>query len=202
MDSVTLTIDGQQVTVAKGKTVLQAAIEHGVSVPYYCYHPGIGIDGSCRVCIVKIEKMAKLQTSCSTVATDGMVISTRSDDVVAARAGVFEFLLVNHPLDCPVCDKGGECPLQDFSYQFGVDQSEAGVGQGIAPDPFHAAVQSRGQQLLDVRHRTIRVSLDRKRRSSPPPARADRDRDAAADVMARGDFESFGSACRCGHEQS
>jgi NADH-quinone oxidoreductase subunit G len=123
MDTVTLTIDGRQVTVEKGKTVLQAAIENGISVPYYCYHPGIGIDGSCRVCIVKIEKMPKLQTSCSTVCADGMVVSTRTPDVVEARAGVFEFLLINHPLDCPVCDKGGECPLQDFSYQFGRDQS-------------------------------------------------------------------------------
>src|ERR671935_1225620 len=100
MDSVTLTIDGQRVTVEKGKTVLQAAIENGISVPYYCYHPGIGIDGSCRVCIVKIEKMPKLQTACSTVCADGMTVSTRSPDVVEARAGVFEFLLINHPLDC------------------------------------------------------------------------------------------------------
>src|SRR3954467_15571860 len=123
METVTLTIDGQQVTVAKGKTVLQAAIENGVSVPYYCYHPGISIDGSCRVCVVKVEKMPKLQTSCSTVCADGMVVSTRTQEVIDARAGVFEFLLINHPLDCPVCDKGGECPLQDFSYQFGPDQS-------------------------------------------------------------------------------
>jgi NADH-quinone oxidoreductase subunit G len=123
MESVTLTIDGRQVSVEKGKTVLQAAIEAGISVPYYCYHPGIGIDGSCRVCIVKVEKMPKLQTSCSTVATDGMVVSTRSEEVIAARSGVFELLLVNHPLDCPVCDKGGECPLQDYSYTFGPDTS-------------------------------------------------------------------------------
>jgi NADH-quinone oxidoreductase subunit G len=123
MDTVTLTIDGLQVTVEKGKTVLQASVEHGISVPYYCYHPGIGVDGSCRVCIVKIEKMPKLQTSCSTLCADGMVVSTRTAEVVAARAGVFEFLLVNHPLDCPVCDKGGECPLQDFSYTFGPDVS-------------------------------------------------------------------------------
>jgi len=123
METVTLTIDGRQVTIEKGKTVLQAAIESGISVPYYCYHPGIGIDGSCRVCIVKIEKMPKLQTSCSTVCTEGMAVSTRTPDVVEARAGVFEFLLINHPLDCPVCDKGGECPLQDFSYAFGPDLS-------------------------------------------------------------------------------
>jgi len=123
METVTLTIDGRAIAVEKGKTVLQAALENGISIPYYCYHPGIGIDGSCRVCIVKVEKMPKLQTSCSMSCADGMVVHTRSEDVVAARAGVFEFLLVNHPLDCPVCDKGGECPLQDFSYTFGPEQS-------------------------------------------------------------------------------
>src|SRR5258708_39537079 len=101
MDTVTLTIDGRQVTVQKGKTVLQAAIESGISVPYYCYHPGLGIDGSCRVCVVKIEKMGKLQTSCSTTCTDGMVVHTRDQEVVDARAGVLEFLLVKHPPDCP-----------------------------------------------------------------------------------------------------
>jgi NADH-quinone oxidoreductase subunit G len=119
MDTVTLTIDGRQVTVEKGKSVLQAAIENGIQLPYYCYHPGLGVDGSCRVCLVKIEKMPKLQVSCSVTAADGMVVSTTAPEVVEARAGVFEFLLINHPLDCPVCDKGGECPLQDFSYTFG-----------------------------------------------------------------------------------
>ena len=140
MDTVTLTIDGQPVAVEKGKTVLQAAIEHGFSVPYYCYHPGLGIDGSCRVCLVKIEKMAKLQTACSTTCAEGMVISTDAPDVVQARAGVFEFLLVNHPLDCPVCDKGGECPLQDFSYSFGNSESRMEFprrtfdGEGVKAD--------------------------------------------------------------------
>src|SRR6202007_2971998 len=123
METVKLTIDGREVTVEKGKTVLQAAIENGFNVPYYCYHPGIGIDGSCRVCIVKIEKMPKLQTSCSTYCTEGMVVSTQTPDVVEARAGVFEFLLVNHPLDCPVCDKGGECPLQDITFGWGLGRS-------------------------------------------------------------------------------
>ena len=108
MESVTLTIDGQTVTVPKGMTVLQAAIQHNHEVPYYCYHPGLGIDGSCRVCLVKIEKMAKLQTACSTYCTDGMVVHTNTPDVIEARAGVFEFLLINHPLDCPVSDKRGE----------------------------------------------------------------------------------------------
>jgi NADH-quinone oxidoreductase subunit G len=140
MDTVTLTIDGQQITVAKGKTVLQAAIEAGISVPYYCYHPGLAVDGSCRVCIVKIEKMPKLQTSCSTLCADGMVVSTRDPETTQARAGVLEFLLVNHPLDCPVCDKGGECPLQDFSYSFGPASSRMDFprrvfdGEGVKAD--------------------------------------------------------------------
>src|SRR6187401_185362 len=140
METVTLTIDGREVTVEKGQTVLQAAIKHGISVPYYCYHPGLGVDGSCRVCIVKIEKMPKLQTSCSTTCTDGMVVTTGSPEVQAARASVFEFLLANHPLDCPVCDKGGECPLQDFSYTFGPERSRMEFprrvfdGEGVKAD--------------------------------------------------------------------
>jgi NADH-quinone oxidoreductase subunit G len=140
METVTLTIDGRQVTTEKGKTLLQAAIEAGISVPYYCYHPGLGIDGSCRVCIVKIEKMPKLQTSCSTVCTDGMVVHTRDAEVIQARSSVFEFLLINHPLDCPVCDKGGECPLQDFSYTFGPAESRMDFprrvfdGEGVKAD--------------------------------------------------------------------
>ena len=140
MDTVTLTIDGREVTVEKGKTVLQAAIDNGVQIPYYCYHPGLGIDGSCRVCIVKIEKLPKLQTSCSTPVAEGMVVSTQTPEVVEARASVFEFLLINHPLDCPVCDKGGECPLQDFSYSFGPNESRMEFprrvfdGEGVRAD--------------------------------------------------------------------
>jgi NADH-quinone oxidoreductase subunit G len=155
MDTVTLTIDGKPVTVEKGKTVLQAAIESGISVPYYCYHPGIGVDGSCRVCIVKVEKMPKLQTSCSTACTDGMVVSTRTPEVEAARAGVFEFLLVNHPLDCPVCDKGGECPLQDFSYTFGPDQSRMEFPRRIFDGDGVKADVDFGPTLMLNRNRCI-----------------------------------------------
>jgi NADH-quinone oxidoreductase subunit G len=139
-NGVTLTIDGRQVTVEKGTTVLQASIQHGIKVPYYCYHPGLGIDGSCRVCLVKIEKMPKLQTACSTPVGEGMVVMTQTPDVVEARASVFEFLLINHPLDCPVCDKGGECPLQDFSYSFGPNESRMEFprrvfdGEGVKAD--------------------------------------------------------------------
>ncbi len=140
MDLVTLTIDGRQLSVPKGTSVLKAAIEAGIQVPYYCYHPGLGIDASCRVCLVKIEKMPKLQTSCSTPVAEGMVVHTQDADAVEGRKGVFEFLLINHPLDCPVCDKGGECPLQDFSYAFGNDASRMDFprrtfdGEGVKAD--------------------------------------------------------------------
>ena len=140
METVKITINGRDLTVAKGRTVLEAALDNGIELPYYCFHPGLGVDGSCRVCIVKIEKMPKLQTSCSTPCTDGMIVHTQTPEVVEARAGVFEFLLINHPLDCPVCDKGGECPLQDFSYEFGPGRSRMEFprrtfdGEGVEAD--------------------------------------------------------------------
>jgi NADH-quinone oxidoreductase subunit G len=155
MDTVTLTIDGRQITVEKGETVLQAAIRNGISVPYYCYHPGLGVDGSCRVCIVKIEKMPKLQTACSTACTDGMVVVTDSPEVQAARASVFEFLLANHPLDCPVCDKGGECPLQDFSYSFGPERSRMEFPRRVFDGEGVKADVDFGPTLLLNRNRCI-----------------------------------------------
>jgi NADH-quinone oxidoreductase subunit G len=155
MDTVTLTIDGRQITAEKGKTVLQAAIESGIKIPYYCYHPGLAIDGSCRVCIVKIEKMPKLQTSCSTTVAAGMVVSTQTPDVVEARASVFEFLLINHPLDCPVCDKGGECPLQDFSYSFGPNESRMDFARRVFDGEGVRADVDFGPTLMLNRNRCI-----------------------------------------------
>jgi NADH-quinone oxidoreductase subunit G len=155
MDTVTITIDGTPVAVEKGKSVLEAIIQSGGHVPYYCYHPGLGVDGSCRVCIVKIEKMAKLQTSCSTICTDGMVVVTGTPDVVEARASVFEFLLLNHPLDCPVCDKGGECPLQDFSYSFGPGRSRMEFPRRVFDGEGVKADVDFGPTLLLNRNRCI-----------------------------------------------
>ena len=109
-------------------------------MPYYCYHPGLGIDGSCRVCIVKIEKMGSCRRRARRRAPTAWSSYTNTPEVVAARASVFEFLLLNHPLDCPVCDKGGECPLQDFSYAFGPERSRMEFprrvfdGEGVKAD--------------------------------------------------------------------
>jgi len=121
--TVTLTIDGRAVTVPKGTTVYQAARAAGIDIPIFCYHDRMPPLGACRMCLVKVEKMPKLQTSCTLVATDGMVVSTRDAEVRAAQEAMLEFLLINHPLDCPICDKGGECPLQDQTYRWGPGRS-------------------------------------------------------------------------------
>jgi NADH-quinone oxidoreductase subunit G len=114
MDPIRLTIDGREVTTGKGKTVIQAAADVGITIPYYCYHPKLSIAGNCRMCLVEIEKMPKLQIACNTLATEGMSVLTRSPKVLAIRKAVMEFLLINHPLDCPICDQAGECWLQDY----------------------------------------------------------------------------------------
>lgn len=117
-DTVRLTIDGIPVTVPKGTLVIEAARRVGVMVPHFCYHPKLKPDANCRMCLVEIEKMPKLQTACSTLATDGMSVRTATTVVNDAHKSVLEFILANHPLDCPVCDQGGRCDLQDFSHQY------------------------------------------------------------------------------------
>jgi NADH-quinone oxidoreductase subunit G len=118
-DTVKLTIDGKEIEVPRGTTVLQAAGMLGLDVPRYCYHPGLTIAGNCRICLVDIEKTPKLSTSCTTVAADGMVVTTTGPKVEDGRRAVMEFLLANHPLDCPICDQAGECRLQEYSYEHG-----------------------------------------------------------------------------------
>ena len=117
---VTLTIDGKTVTVPDGTTVLQACEKAVSPVPFYCYHPGLSIAGNCRICLVEIVGNPKLQISCYTRATEGMVVNTTSDKTLKGRQDVLEFLLVNHPLDCPVCDQAGECWLQDYYMEHGL----------------------------------------------------------------------------------
>ncbi|MDQ7818995.1 MAG: NADH-quinone oxidoreductase subunit NuoG [Armatimonadota bacterium] len=121
--TVTLTIDGRTVTVPRGTTVYQAARAAGVEIPIFCYHDRMPPLGACRMCLVKVEKMPRLQTSCTLEAADGMVVSTTAPEVVAGQRAILEFLLINHPLDCPICDKGGECPLQDQTVRFGPGRS-------------------------------------------------------------------------------
>jgi NADH-quinone oxidoreductase subunit G len=116
---VKVVIDGREITAEAGHMLLQVALDNGVEIPHYCYHPKLSIDGSCRMCQVKIEKAPKLAIACNTPVADGMVVDTRAPEVADARKGVMELLLVNHPLDCPICDQAGECFLQDYSVGFG-----------------------------------------------------------------------------------
>ncbi|MEK9172390.1 MAG: 2Fe-2S iron-sulfur cluster-binding protein, partial [Nitrospirota bacterium] len=117
-DMVNILIDGKPIAVEKGTLVIEAARRLGVMVPHFCYHPKLKPDANCRMCLVEVEKMPKLQTSCSTVAAEGMVVRTNTPVVDEAHKSVLEFILANHPLDCPICDQGGRCDLQDFSHQY------------------------------------------------------------------------------------
>ena len=116
---VKVVIDGNEISVPEGTLVVDAAKVIGTQIPVYCSHPKLDPAGLCRICLVEIEKMPKLQIACATRVTEGMVVHTSTARVAEARRGVLEFLLLNHPLDCPICDKGGECDLQDFTMSYG-----------------------------------------------------------------------------------
>jgi NADH-quinone oxidoreductase subunit G len=117
---VNLTIDGQAVQAPKGTYILEAAKTVGIQIPHYCYHPGLSVVGSCRMCLVEIEKIPKLQPSCATPVAEGMAVRTKTPETLRNRKSVLEFLLSNHPLDCPVCDQAGECELQNYYMEHGL----------------------------------------------------------------------------------
>ena len=116
-------VDGIEVEVPQGATVLQACEVAGKEIPRFCYHERLSIAGNCRMCLVEMEKSPKPVASCAMPVAEGQVIYTNTEMVKKARQGVMEFLLINHPLDCPICDQGGECDLQDQSMKYGVDKS-------------------------------------------------------------------------------
>ena len=124
MADVNLIVDGKKVTAPAGTLLIEACKSAGIEVPSFCYYPGLSLQGACRMCVVKIEKMPKLQTACTTVITEGMIVATDSDEVRQARKAMVELLLGNHPLDCPVCDAGGECELQDMTFSYGASESK------------------------------------------------------------------------------
>ena len=122
-DLVNLTIDGQAVAVPPGTLVIDAAKTVGIEIPAFCYYEGLTLQAACRMCLVEVEKMPKLMTACTLPVSEGMIVRTETPQVAAARKSMLELLLTNHPLDCPVCDKGGECELQDMTFRYGAGES-------------------------------------------------------------------------------
>jgi len=146
---ISLTIEGRQVSVPAGTTILEAAKTAGVLIPHYCYHPGLPIAGVCRMCLVEVEKMPKLAPSCATTVGEGQVVHVYSEKALEARKGVLELLLINHPLDCPICDQAGECELQDYTFQEGRADSRYREPKRFNP------VEDFGGDVLYVTNRCI-----------------------------------------------
>lgn len=126
---ITININGKDIQLEKPMTILEAAKLHGIKIPHFCHHPVLELWGGCRMCLVEVEKMPKLQTACTLYVTDGMIIRTESPQISLARKSVLEFLLINHPLDCPVCDRAGECKLQDYTMIYGPTAGRFGEGK-------------------------------------------------------------------------
>ncbi|MGE5728979.1 MAG: 2Fe-2S iron-sulfur cluster-binding protein [Gemmatimonas sp.] len=147
---VTLTIEGREVQVPAGTSILEAAKVAGVLVPHYCYHPGLPVAGVCRMCLVEVEKAPKLAPACATAVADGQVVHVHSESSLKARQGVLELLLINHPLDCPICDQAGECELQDYTFREG--RAEGRLGP--EPKRFNP-VEDFGGDVLYVPNRCI-----------------------------------------------
>ncbi len=146
---VNLTIEGRPVAVAPGTSILEAAKTAGVLIPHYCYHPGLPVAGSCRMCLVEVEKFPKLAPSCATAVAEGQVVHVHSEKAREARKGVLEMLLINHPLDCPICDQSGECELQDYTYQEGPKESRLRDPKRFSP------AEDFGGDVLYVQNRCI-----------------------------------------------
>ena len=124
MADVTFTVDGKKLTAPAGTLLIDACKNAGIEIPAFCYYPNLSLQAACRMCVVRIEKMPKLQTACTTPVAEGMVVQSETDEIKQARKATIELLLGNHPLDCPVCDAGGECELQDMTFKYGAAESK------------------------------------------------------------------------------
>jgi NADH-quinone oxidoreductase subunit G len=147
--SITLTVEGRQISVPAGTSILEAAKAAGILIPHYCYHPGLPVAGVCRMCLVEVEKQPKLAPACATSVAEGQVVHVHSDKALEARKGVLEMLLINHPLDCPICDQAGECELQDYTFKEG-----RGEGRYREPKRFNP-VEDFGGDVVYVANRCI-----------------------------------------------
>lgn len=154
---VKITIDGKEVEVEKGSVLIEACREHGKNIPSFCYYKDLEPQASCRMCLVRIEKMPKLQTSCTIKCTDGMVVTTESSEIEKAQRSMGEFLLANHPLDCPVCDRGGECELQEVIFDWGDVEERFTEDKNVKPEKYLSPIIANDPQRCILCKRCTRV---------------------------------------------
>lgn len=154
---IKVTINGQDFQVTKGARLIDVCREKGFDIPSFCYYADLALQASCRMCLVRIEKMPKLQTSCTITCTDGMVVTTKSDEIEKAQRAMSEFLLANHPLDCPVCDRGGECELQEMIYDWGDVEERFTERKNAYPEKFLSPMVANDQQRCILCKRCTRV---------------------------------------------
>jgi NADH-quinone oxidoreductase subunit G len=154
---VKVTINNKELQVAKGARLIDVCREHGYDIPSFCYYADLALQASCRMCLVRIEKMPKLQTSCTITCTDGMVVTTQSDEIEKAQRAMVEFLLANHPLDCPVCDRGGECELQEMAFDWGNLEERFTEEKNYAPEKYLSPIVANDPQRCILCKRCTRV---------------------------------------------
>jgi len=154
---IKVTINGQEFQVAKGARLIDVCREKGFGIPSFCYYKDLALQASCRMCLVRIEKMPKLQTSCTIICTDGMVVTTQSEEVEKAQRSMGEFLLANHPLDCPVCDRGGECELQEVIFDWGDVEERFTERKNAQPEKYLSPVVANDPQRCILCKRCTRV---------------------------------------------
>jgi len=157
---IKVTIDGREIELEHPVTVLEAAKQAGIVIPTLCYFEGLTPFGGCRLCLVEVEKLPKLQTSCTLMTADGMVVRTETDQIKAARRSILEFLLINHPLDCPFCDKAGECELQDLVARYGPEAGRFAEGKRRHPESFDDPIIVRNMERCVLCTRCVRMCND------------------------------------------
>ncbi|HET6892867.1 MAG TPA: 2Fe-2S iron-sulfur cluster-binding protein, partial [Pyrinomonadaceae bacterium] len=154
---IKVTINGKEFQVPKGARLIDVCREKGFDIPSFCYYADLALQASCRTCLVRIEKMPKLQTSCTIICTDGMVVTTQSEEIEKAQRGMMEFLLANHPLDCPVCDRGGECELQEMAYNWGSLEERFTEQKNYHPEKYLSPIVANDPQRCILCKRCTRV---------------------------------------------
>ncbi len=172
-DMVTIEVDGKKVEVRKGAMIIHATDAHGAYVPRFCYHPKLSIAANCRMCLVEVEKAPKPMPACATPVMEGMKVFTKSPKALAAQKATMEFLLINHPLDCPICDQGGECELQDLAMGYGQGLSRFTEAKRVVADhDIGPLISTDMTRCIIARAACVSARRSPAARSSVPPAAA------------------------------